>query len=126
MNLPILERYEKAKLYSSYDFNCIGAAFYLVGIDPKEIPRGLGNIEEMDERIISVDSLEQAVIVCHELRSKPGFIVHLAVIHPTIPETVIHRRMTNEDMRLCNLSELLNSGQVPEECQCAFYTVKEE
>ena len=124
MRKTILERAEQAFdiicRYKSIDRqlaqrNCIGAAFYLAGIDSIERYRDPGFIEKYSRRIKRVDSVDDAIMLGAESKIMPGFIGHLMVIHPFERSKVIHRESANSQIKtesiynaLANLSALVN------------------
>ena len=91
MSHPVLQRFERAKKYDPKGFNCIGAAYYLVGLDPVEQYREPGHLEMQEPRLRRVSNLDEAQMIGIEVWGGSGHIGHLAVIHPEKRGTIIER-----------------------------------
>lgn len=109
MSYPVLQRFEQAKKYDPKGYNCIGAAYFLMGLDERERYREPGKLEEKDPRLRRVSSLSEAHMIGLELTYEEckGDIEHLAVIHPLDRSKVIERGGPHEEIIEQPLDSLL-------------------
>jgi hypothetical protein len=103
----IMYRYNKCSNKACAQRSCIGAAFYLTGVDNEERNREPGFVGKQSKRITRVNSLEDAVMIGAESEIRPGFIGHLMVIYPFDRNKIIHRESANAEMKMENLENAL-------------------
>lgn len=100
MDHPVLDRFEQAKKYDPQGYNCIGAAYFLLGLDgDKEQYKKPARLEEQDNRIMRVDELVEADMIGVELTYDVGYIHHLAVIHPLDRTKILHRHTVDAEIK---------------------------
>lgn len=100
----VIEKYLEAKKTSSESLNCISALFYLIGLDPNEIPHNMDDFKLIQKQCKQVKSAKEADIVYIPFPTE-----HFMVLDPSDKDYILHRNWLDQPLIRETLDDVIRS-----------------